>query len=110
SLFQARDGIRDFHVTGVQTCALPISTFYFVRMVEVVRTNFILYECIHKREKCLRRIIHTLKKHRLSKKLNAGLCQFLNGNICVLIKLTFMVGVNNERNGSESFLVSFEKR
>src|SRR5690606_6181089 len=28
--FQAEDGIRDFHVTGVQTCALPIS-------VEVVR-------------------------------------------------------------------------
>src|SRR5690625_7358344 len=25
--FQAEDGIRDGHVTGVQTCALPISTF-----------------------------------------------------------------------------------
>src|SRR5690606_40881923 len=25
--FQAEDGIRDFHVTGVQTCALPISPF-----------------------------------------------------------------------------------
>src|SRR5690606_40149965 len=24
-LFQAQGGIRDFHVTGVQTCALPIS-------------------------------------------------------------------------------------
>src|SRR5690606_40338830 len=24
--FQAEGGIRDFHVTGVQTCALPIST------------------------------------------------------------------------------------
>src|SRR5690606_39973277 len=24
--FQAVDGIRDFHVTGVQTCALPISS------------------------------------------------------------------------------------
>src|SRR5690606_40003560 len=23
--FQAEDGIRDFHVTGVQTCALPLS-------------------------------------------------------------------------------------
>src|SRR5690606_41171102 len=23
--YQAEDGIRDFHVTGVQTCALPIS-------------------------------------------------------------------------------------
>src|SRR5207302_4858274 len=26
--FQAEDGIRDFHVTGVQTCALPIFTVY----------------------------------------------------------------------------------
>src|SRR5690606_39287213 len=25
--YQAEGGIRDFHVTGVQTCALPISTF-----------------------------------------------------------------------------------
>src|SRR5690606_40817721 len=25
--FQADDGIRDFHVTGVQTCALPILAF-----------------------------------------------------------------------------------
>src|SRR5690606_39676971 len=24
-VFKAEDGIRDFHVTGVQTCALPIS-------------------------------------------------------------------------------------
>src|SRR5690606_39429851 len=23
--YKAKDGIRDFHVTGVQTCALPIS-------------------------------------------------------------------------------------
>src|SRR5690606_40477870 len=27
--FQAEDGIRDFHVTGVQTCALPISLAFF---------------------------------------------------------------------------------
>src|SRR5690606_40388507 len=26
--FQAEDGIRDFHVTGVQTCALPILSVY----------------------------------------------------------------------------------
>src|SRR5690606_40540640 len=26
--FQAEDGIRDFHVTGVQTCALPICTLW----------------------------------------------------------------------------------
>ena len=31
-VFQAEDGIRDYDVTGVQTCALPISDlerFYF---------------------------------------------------------------------------------
>src|SRR5690606_41177263 len=27
--FQAEDGIRDFHVTGVQTCALPICPLVF---------------------------------------------------------------------------------
>src|SRR5690606_39704442 len=27
--FQAEDGIRDFHVTGVQTCALPIFSLPF---------------------------------------------------------------------------------
>src|SRR5690625_4511955 len=30
SLFQAEDGIRDGHVTGVQTCALPISPAHAV--------------------------------------------------------------------------------
>src|SRR5690606_30576081 len=30
--FQAEDGIRDFHVTGVQTCALPISNRPIVRI------------------------------------------------------------------------------
>src|SRR5690606_41185695 len=30
--FQAEDGIRDFHVTGVQTCALPISPDDMARM------------------------------------------------------------------------------
>src|SRR5690606_39528244 len=28
--FQAEDGIRDFHVTGVQTCALPICSIAVV--------------------------------------------------------------------------------
>src|SRR5204862_5234413 len=28
--FQAEDGIRDLYVTGVQTCALPISTGFFL--------------------------------------------------------------------------------
>src|SRR5947209_3206165 len=31
--FQAEDGIRDIGVTGVQTCALPISTFFLTELV-----------------------------------------------------------------------------
>src|SRR5690606_22481697 len=34
--FQAEDGIRDFHVTGVQTCALPISEHFRGKRVLVV--------------------------------------------------------------------------
>src|SRR5690625_7553730 len=30
--FQAEDGIRAGHVTGVQTCALPISVYHGVRL------------------------------------------------------------------------------
>src|SRR5690606_16134309 len=36
--FQAEDGIRDFHVTGVQTCALPIC--YSRRIEDVVENAF----------------------------------------------------------------------
>src|SRR3984957_6873447 len=43
SLFlQAEDGIRDFHVTGVQTCALPISLQCGDFYAEVVRSNSFL--------------------------------------------------------------------
>src|SRR5690606_39539349 len=34
--FQAEDGIRDFHVTGVQTCALPICSG---RVITIRRTR-----------------------------------------------------------------------
>src|SRR5690606_40334379 len=32
--FQAEDGIRDFHVTGVQTCALPICAYLWTNSVD----------------------------------------------------------------------------
>src|SRR5690606_40574888 len=42
--FQAEDGIRDFHVTGVQTCALPISPaherFVFDTIIELSRAEY----------------------------------------------------------------------
>src|SRR5690606_40893756 len=37
--FQAEDGIRDFHVTGVQTCALPIYTAPFEPLVREGRLH-----------------------------------------------------------------------
>src|SRR5207302_5015216 len=36
--FQAEDGIRDFHVTGVQTCALPILPLRHTK-TEVLQLN-----------------------------------------------------------------------
>src|SRR5690606_40891079 len=36
--FQAEDGIRDFHVTGVQTCALPI-LFHGSGMPSAIRNS-----------------------------------------------------------------------
>src|SRR5690606_40675913 len=40
--FQAEDGIRYFHVTGVQTCALPISWFLAQRVVVEIGKRFLL--------------------------------------------------------------------
>src|SRR5690606_41116063 len=34
--FQAEDGIRDFHVTGVLTCALPISLRFSKPVLDLV--------------------------------------------------------------------------
>src|SRR5690606_39547450 len=42
--FQAEDGIRDFHVTGVQTCALPISSAWKFSSVKV-STSDIFFSC-----------------------------------------------------------------
>src|SRR5690606_40637778 len=37
--FQAEDGIRDFHVTGVQTCALPIWDHDYDLVIEAIIEN-----------------------------------------------------------------------
>src|SRR4051794_41379339 len=39
--FQAEDGIRDGRVTGVQTCALPISPSSIGKMVALRGTDFV---------------------------------------------------------------------
>src|SRR5690606_40612628 len=40
--FQAEDGIRDFHVTGVQTCALPIYLDVVVKDLGPLGMNYML--------------------------------------------------------------------
>src|SRR5437870_7092971 len=48
--FQAEDGIRDGHVTGVQTCALPISTcgiFTPIRRKNATRCRTSLSDLVH---------------------------------------------------------------
>src|SRR5690606_39737846 len=40
--FRAEDGIRDFHVTGVQTCALPIFASIFGAAQAKVTKNTIM--------------------------------------------------------------------
>src|SRR5256884_4838391 len=39
--FQAEDGIRDVAVTGVQTCALPISLHYSGWTLEAIRSDLL---------------------------------------------------------------------
>src|SRR2546429_4481505 len=55
--FQAEDGIRDVAVTGVQTCALPISaapprfllpargSAWFIDLQNLIRMN--IFQCLH---------------------------------------------------------------
>src|SRR5437870_9061726 len=57
--FQAEDGIRDGHVTGVQTCALPISL-----RVEVSAQNGSITRILHKRSNT--ELIDDLKRTKRS--------------------------------------------
>src|SRR5690625_6980785 len=41
--FQAEDGIRDGHVTGVQTCALPISAFITSELKTAFQIGFLIF-------------------------------------------------------------------
>src|SRR5690606_12801147 len=52
--FQAEDGIRDFHVTGVQTCALPISDEEQRRLRTIISTD-LAKERHRKRDEARRR-------------------------------------------------------
>src|SRR5690606_39643311 len=49
--FQAEDGIRDFHVTGVQTCALPIlKSMPSGPPQSIVHSIFVCLSCVVERE------------------------------------------------------------
>src|SRR5206468_7530800 len=41
--FQAEDGIRDLIVTGVQTCALPISNVSGTATIQAGQTSFVIH-------------------------------------------------------------------
>src|SRR5438552_12599347 len=53
--FQAEDGIRDDLVTGVQTCALPISALYRPRQNEL---DLFVADLGHVRERALEVFLH----------------------------------------------------
>src|SRR5690606_39447304 len=55
--FQAEDGIRDFHVTGVQTCALPIYSLEEILFLSILHH----YRGIQDGETAID--IETLSKH-----------------------------------------------
>src|SRR6266496_6333359 len=57
--FQAEDGIRDLYVTGVQTCALPISRETTASQTVTKQEQFIL-----KRLEKKRKLFGFLRKHR----------------------------------------------
>src|SRR5690606_40916667 len=64
-ILQAEDGIRVFHVTGVQTCALPISQVVAelaVRHPELVRELVLIAPTVNARERTLwRQILRMLQ-------------------------------------------------
>src|SRR5690606_40065686 len=47
-VFPAEDGIRDFHVTGVQTCALPIYPDLDISVIYVSNNSSISIDAVHK--------------------------------------------------------------
>src|SRR5690625_2267475 len=56
--FQAEDGIRDGHVTGVQTCALPI-------YIETTDANAVLFDAANNFAGCIPGIHEVLRRQGL---------------------------------------------
>src|SRR5690606_39775695 len=62
--FQAEDGIRDFHVTGVQTCALPISIKLITGIGEPLVGSLMVYDALEM----------SYRKIRVRKDPNCAVC------------------------------------
>src|SRR5690625_1154318 len=60
--FQAEDGIRDGHVTGVQTCALPISTSWH-HLLSAPRRLGLRLGCSASAVRCFDRRFSALEVH-----------------------------------------------
>src|SRR5256885_7400409 len=69
--FQAEDGIRDYKVTGVQTCALPIS-----RTLNLAQ--FIRFYVAHQVEVIVRRTAYRLRKAEERAHILRGLAKALD--------------------------------
>src|SRR5438093_9179703 len=63
--FQAEDGIRDWSVTGVQTCALPISKTVLVGLPEMA-----VRESVHRIERALANLGY--QRHTRSEERRVG--------------------------------------
>src|SRR5256885_3607525 len=70
--FQAEDGIRDYKVTGVQTCALPISGRLLSRFGKQSRGNY-PYETLTAREQeVLQLLARGLRNKEIAARLNVS--------------------------------------
>src|SRR5690606_40798962 len=77
--FQAEDGIRDFHVTGVQTCALPIFLKRQARNFKKGRdlaTAELKEPTLYDRPEVINTVYTAIPSHE---------CQFINGETLVLV-------------------------
>src|SRR5690606_2824144 len=87
--FQAEDGIRDFHVTGVQTCALPI---WGVEFALAVRHDEHLRRELAGRDKGIRDVIAQLVRAN-SEQFDVELPMFAQDTAAVLLSLGIGLGV-----------------
>src|SRR5207253_7362675 len=75
--FQAEDGIRDGHVTGVQTCALPIFSFFepcFKALSIILNFKYLSYLVLQAKlgKKVVPKSLNYLKNFRKSQKMNTA--------------------------------------